>query len=217
MSSKHKAELETELGQLRAKLSADKQEAMMALRRELDDKLLQQKGEFIGKIDKLLMEMKSKEEESEKMRLAKNTEIADLQAKVRQMEAQFAGQLGGQEQILGSLSAEASALRDAQSKLQSALSQRDLEVANLRRQVSDKDINIAKLEKELQAAQQEIHRLRQELDALYKSGADLEQDLKNRLLVSNKEAESFRAEINQMGSALAAVRDDLKRAEKVHN
>lgn len=65
-------------------------------------------------------------------------------------------------------------------------------------------------------SQGEVVRLQRELDALYKSGADLEQDLKNKLNSSQKEAESFRAEINQMGTALAAAREDLKRAEKAN-
>ena len=200
---------------MRAKLSADKQEAIMSLKRELDDKLQQQKVDFMAKIDKLLSDAKSKAEESDAMKRQKDAEILSLQTRLKDLEAQFAGQLGGREQLVGQLSAELSSLRDIEMQQKSALSQRDAEIESLKELLNEKNNNIARLEKDLQASQAEVQRLRQELDALYKSGADLEQDLKNRLNSSQKEAESFRAEINQMGTALAAAREELKRSEKV--
>eukprot|EP01035_Chromulina_nebulosa_P024906 gene24906-32457_t len=153
LSAKLKADLETELGQLRAKLSADKQEAIMSLKRELDDKLQQQKEDFLGKINKQLAEAKLKAEESEAMKRQKDVEINTLQMRLKDLEAQYAGQLGGREQVVGQLSAELTNLREIQIQQTAALAQRDVELESLKQLLSEKNGNIARLEKELQTSQ----------------------------------------------------------------
>ena len=104
----------------------------MSLKRELDDKLQQQKEDFLGKINKQLAEAKLKAEESEAMKRQKDVEINTLQMRLKDLEAQYAGQLGGREQVVGQLSAELTNLREIQIQQTAALAQRDVELESLK-------------------------------------------------------------------------------------
>jgi chromosome segregation ATPase len=208
-------QLETELGQLRAKLGADKQEALLALKRELEEKMVLMKTDFMAKVDKLVSELKAKAVDHERVVASKDAEIKELADRLASTELSLTGQLGGQEAKANLLSKEISNLRESLSSVTAKLAQREQEITSLQAMLNEKNASITRLDVDLKSANQEIDRLKMEMDFLYKSGAGMEQELKNKLNVSLNEAESLRAEINQMGAALASVREEIKKSEKV--
>lgn len=211
---KYKNDLEQEIGQIRAKLSGDKQEALLALRRELEDKLNQQKTDFISKMEKLINDLKFKSEECEKIRETKDGTIADLEKKIAALNQSMNDQVGGKEARVTALSKEVGELSERIQLLQAKLQQREEEIQSMQKLMNDKSEKIMKLESSLGKAEAEVERLKKELLNAGTTGAANEQELRNKLATSERESASLRAEINQMGTTIASLREDLKKAEK---
>lgn len=207
-------DLEAELGRERARLNGDKQEALMALRRELEDMMNKQRTDLEGSVDRLSAQVRSKTEECGRVQSSADQAIADLNRKIKQLQQTLSDQLGGQEILAQSLHNDLKAAKEQLSSVQAKVVQRDEELDAMRGLLSEKNAQLVGLEDKLRAAEGEAMRLRGEIDRLLKAGSSSVEDLTQRLQTASKEAESYRAEINQIAASMAAVREEMRRAEK---
>lgn len=214
LADKYQTDLDRELGQLRAKLAADKQEAMLALRHELEEKLTQQKTDFVSKMDKLINDLQSKSQDYEKLQSTSTTTIRGLEEKISLLQKSMNDQAGGSQAQISQLTDDLMQLREANAGMKAKLVQREEEISSLQSLLSDKNNLLAKLETTVQQQEMEIHRLNAELQLTGKTGAKVEEELKSRLAAVEKEAASYRNEINTMGNTLNATKEDLKRAKE---
>lgn len=123
-------------------------------------------------------------------------------------------QLGGQEVLVQSLSDDLKSSQQHISALQAKVIQRDEEIAAMKTILNEKNSLLVQIENKLLTSEKEINRLKLELENIQKSGAMNADELMQKLNIAQKESESYRAEINQMGATLATVRDELRKAEK---
>ena len=207
-------DLEAELGRERARLNGDKQEALMALRRALEDMMNKQRTDLEGNVEKLSAQVRSKTEECGKVQSSADQVIADLNRKIKQLQQTLSDQLGGQEILAQSLHNDLKAAKEQVSSAQAKVVQRDEELEAMRGLLSEKNAQLVGLEDKLRAAEGEVSSLRGEIDRLLKAGSSSVEDLTHRLQTASKEAESYRAEINQIAASMAAVREEMRRAEK---
>jgi chromosome segregation ATPase len=84
----------------------------------------------------------------------------------------------------------------------------------IRAMLGEKNAKIVVLEDQLAEASKVTQKLTAEVETARMNGASNLNELTAKLSASQREAESFRSEINQIAAALATVRDELKRAEK---
>lgn len=214
LESRLLAEHEKLIGQIRAQMSAEKQEALMALRRENEEKLQQQRDELTGKLEKCLAELKLKMEECERLRREKDDLAAELSRQIQDMQKSLGDQLGGSEQKAAALAMELSDLKEKARQLSAQVKERDEEIARLQQLLSDKNMQLSKLESKVESVEKEVSRLTAELQKAQQSGSALENSLRAQLQTTEKERDSLRNEMNQMGTTVASLREDIKKAEK---
>ena len=214
LSEQHLRDLQNEVGKERAMLGGDKQEALMALRRELEEQLAQQKATLTAQVDRLTTEAKAQTEECALVKSKGELAVADLKAQLEALQRSMADTAGGQEAQMVALNRDVAALKEQLSAAQARVMQREEELTTMRSMLAEKNTQLVQHEDRYKEAQQEIHHLRAELESAQKSGASSTDELRQKLAVAQKEADSFRAEINQIAASLATVRDELKKAEK---
>jgi predicted nucleic acid-binding Zn-ribbon protein len=207
-------DMQNELGKERALLGGDKQEALMSLRREMEDQIGQQKSAFLAQLEALTGDLKRKSEECESTQKQGAATAAALKGELEALQRSMSDTVGGREAQVAQLSKELSAAKDQLSSAQARVVQREEELAAMRAMLLEKNALLVGMENKAAAAQQELMQLREELDAVKKLGASSSEDLRQKLAVSQREADSFRTEINQIAASLAGVRDELKKAEK---
>jgi predicted nucleic acid-binding Zn-ribbon protein len=207
-------DMQNELGKERALLGGDKQEALMSLRREMEDQIGQQKSAFLAQLEALTGDLKRKSEECESTQKQGAATAAALKGELEALQRSMSDTVGGREAQVAQLSKELSAAKDQLSAAQARVVQREEELAAMRAMLLEKNALLVGMENKAAAAQQELMQLREELDAAKKLGASSSEDLRQKLAVSQREADSFRTEINQIAASLAGVRDELKKAEK---
>jgi len=210
----HDKALEVALGQERARMGGDKQEAVMALRRELEDQLAQQKQAATQDAERAALALKEKADECARIEAAAAKNLADLLAKQEAMQRSLNDQVGGQEKKAGALAQELAAVQEELSKQQARTQQREEELTAMRSMLQEKNAALVTLEDKLAAANTEIQKLQAEVETARMNGASNLQDMVQKLNAAQREAESFRTEINQIAASLANVRDELKRSEK---
>jgi hypothetical protein len=213
LSDKYQSDLDRELGQLRAKLAADKQESMLSLRHELEEKLNQQKTDFLSKMDKLINDLQQKSQDFDKLQTSSTASIRSLEDKISILQKSIQDQAGGSQAQIAQLTEDLLQMREANATMKAKIVQREEEINSLQFLLNSKNEMLAKLETSVQQQEMEIHRLNGELQISGKTGARVEEELKSRLAAVEKEAASYRNEINTMGNSLNAMKEDLKRSK----
>eukprot|EP01041_Mallomonas_annulata_P004098 gene4098-8148_t len=204
-----KAENEKLLGQLRAQLSGDKQESIMAMRREWEDKLQSQKDDYMTKLERAISDIKVKEEENKNLK--KEHELFTTKSKQQFQDAQqsLLSQKNSYELQLKSLEDTLSLFKEEILKLKTQNIETSEELTRAESQISEKNNRIHELELQLVNSNAEITKLTSELDIARQSGAASESDLRTRLLNTEKEITQLRAELAQSKNALTSARDEI--------
>lgn len=205
---------EQEYDKLRVKLLNEKEKALIELRNEMDDKIISQKNELWSKIDKLINDINVKTEDYEKMEAKKDFLIAELHSKIKDLQQNYGNQLGGQEAQLSKIMEQNTLLKEELLDMNSKVMQKDEEITILQNLLKEKSIEITKLESMITSLNEQLLQIRNELNNTNSKSLSSENDLKNKLMISEREAASFRSEINILGTTLANTKDDLKKLEK---
>ncbi len=214
LAAQYAKDLQTELGKERAMLGGDKQEALMAMRRELEDQLALQKNTLNAQIEKLNTDVHRKSEECVSITNKSNATIADLNSQIDSLRRSMDDQAGGTEARVTALNRDIGALKEQLQAANAKVTQREEELTAMRGMLSEKNTLLIQHEDKYKIAQEEIYHLKAEIESARQAGASSADDLRVKLTASQREAESFRAEINQIAASLATVRDDLKKSKE---
>jgi predicted nucleic acid-binding Zn-ribbon protein len=205
-----KVEMEKRLGQIRAELSGDKQEALMTQKREFESKLQTQREEFMAKLERALADLRDKNLELDNFRAENNQTVADLRAKIAELQRNMSDQVGGQSKQIDSLSSELRTTSEQIIKLKGEVGEKDATIKKLEALLGDKSAQLTQTEEFLRTAESQISKLNAELENAKATGASSEADLMTRLTNAERDAASLRGEVNSMGQQIANAREELK-------
>lgn len=211
--SRLKDEHEKNIGTLRAQLKGDKEEALMTLRRELEEKMQIQKSELMNKIEKLLLELNKQTETNEKITIKHNlllSENNDSKTKI----SELIGDNELHKSNIKSLESKIKEIQEENIKYFSNISELNIEIKNLKSLLSQKESYSESLESTLRITEQEVSRLLGDLARNSENGASSEANLRSQLNKIEKEAAGLRTEVNQMASTVAGLREDLKKSKE---
>ncbi|KAJ1421006.1 hypothetical protein B484DRAFT_481233 [Ochromonadaceae sp. CCMP2298] len=214
LAEQYGKDLAKELGRERASMGGDAQEALMALRRELEGQLESQRGRTAEEAARADAELRAKSEELAGVAAEGQRALGEVRGQMEDLKRSLSDSLGGSESRSAQLSKDLSSAQEELSTLQARVVQREEELGTVRAMLGEKNGRIVVLEDELAASQREALRLTSEVETSRSNGASNLNELTAKLSASQREAESFRSEINQIAAALATVRDELKRAER---
>lgn len=210
LSESLNAESDKALGQIRAQMGGDKQEALMSVRRELEQKLQQQQEESASKLDKLNEEMSGKTTLCDSLGAHKE----ELTRRLAEAEARMGQEVGGAQRELNSLRDFLASAQEENKVLSARIEEREEQIARLERILKDKGAALAAADKGWNDAKAEVKRLEEALARANQSGASAESELKNKLIVAERDASSLRNEVNNMAATLAQLREEVKTGEK---
>lgn len=214
LQDKHKSELERETGQIRAKLAAEKQEALLNLRHELEDKMNAMKQENTAKLDKLLADLLLKGKENDELREKSDKRIRELEDQIAMLQKSLQDQVGGSQSAMYSLSKEMDEWKEKLKITTSKLTTQIEENETLQGFISEKNNKLANQEITIQELEDKIKKLEGELMNLTSNASQQEQLLRDKVKTYEKENESYRQEINTMGTNLMTLREDMKSKDK---
>ena len=103
LSERLKGEADKALGQIRAQMGGDKQEALMTVRREMEEKMQQLKQEHEVKIDKINTELLWKKTECDSLVADKAGLMEELNRRLAEAEAKMGQEVGGAHRELRTL------------------------------------------------------------------------------------------------------------------
>jgi chromosome segregation ATPase len=155
MQVRMQQEADVLLGQLRAKVMGEKEAELMALRREFEEKLQQQRDDLMGKLEKALGEMRDLHAEGrmlkeDKARLEKA--LADAESQLTELGKAMGDKLGGSEarltQLTADLAEERAKAKQTTTQLQAQLREREEEIERMQRLLKEKNSKIVELEGE---------------------------------------------------------------------
>lgn len=214
MTDHFKIDLEKEIGQIRAQLNGDKQESLMTMKREYEEKLQLQRDDWINKLDKAIGDIKNKTIENDRIRNDYELSTADLNSKIALLREQLNNSSNGHERNMQMLLEELSDLKANKIDLTNKLSEANDEIVRLNTLISSKTSELMSLEQKISSLLAEVTALKGDLDNKSKTGSALESDLKARLATAEREATSLRNEINTIAMQLNSTREDFKKSEK---
>lgn len=169
------------MGQIRATLTGDKQEATLALRRELEAKLQSQKDDFTSKIDKLSSELRLKGEEYDKIVDKMRQMSLDHQRALEELEGKLGSQLGDKDSRMKDLLADIASAKEMISKMNARVTEREEEISRLNQLLTEKNSKILSLEESLAKSQENLKILKDDLNRQHQSGASVESELRQKL------------------------------------
>jgi predicted nucleic acid-binding Zn-ribbon protein len=205
-----KAEMEKKLGQIRAELGGDKQEALMAQKREFEAKMQAQREEFMAKLERALADLRDKNNELDQVKADNNKTITDLKAKIAELQRNMSDQVGGQSKQIESLNNELNTANEQIGRLKIDVADREAHIKRLDLALTEKSAQLTQTEEYLRTAEAQIAKLNAELDSVKSNGASSQADLMSRLTNAERDASSLRTEVNNMGQQLASSREELK-------
>eukprot|EP01032_Pedospumella_encystans_P026280 gene26280-29686_t len=139
LAAQYAKDLQTELGKERAMLGGDKQEALMAMRRELEDQLAHQKNALNAQIEKLNTDVHRKSEECVTITSKSNSTISDLNNQIDSLRRSMDDQAGGTEARVTSLNRDIGALKEQLQAANAKVIQREEELTAMRGMLSEKN------------------------------------------------------------------------------
>lgn len=200
LEAKFKEDLQKQLGMLRAQLNGEKQEALLQLKREFEERIQKLKDDASTNLENALGELKRRGDEMSVLRQEKDKVIQELQESIEQLNA-----------AITSLS------QDSSSKTQElldSLRQAQEEVAGLRAAADTRAVEIAALQVDVEKKQDENDELSLQMSQVEQEVARL-----NGLLAaatSSKDAAAADAgtKLNSLQAELAALKTKNTEQEK---
>ena len=188
--------MEKELGQLRAKMAAEAQEALMKAKREAESALQTQREDLMSKLERVLSDIKTNkaacavlEDENRMLRKQMDGELEALLAKHKE-------DISGAEQKMQNAAIDVAQLKQQVSNLQQDVSDAQDIIADRSREINVKDDTIKEREKVAEDLLNKLQRLQAEAQDAAQSGA---------------------AGQSALLAQLQSMRDDLATAEKINN
>lgn len=214
LTEKHILDLDRETGQLRAKLSAEKTEALIALRHETEEKMSTQKNDFLLKIEKLLQELRLKTEEFDKLKEQSDVMIRSLMDKVTLLTQGMDDIKGGSAAQQHALNTQLLSLQDHISTLQQTISTRDEEIMNKTQLLNSKNELFQKLSSDYSTAQNTIISLQTELENVKQATKVEISTLQVQILELQKEGKKKENEINSLQNNINYLTEELKKSHE---
>ena len=205
------------LGQLRASLHGEKEAALLALRRELDDKLEAQRAEFLVKIEKIVGDLKAKSDALSVVEKAKAFVITEHEKRLSDMQAQIGDGQVVYEKRLTALEAEiltsVQALDDERLKRKAAVAEREEQIARLDKALIDGSEKQGKLKTALAEEQHKVAKLEKMLDTL-KQGSDAQsKQLAAELKSANAEVTRLKGDVSAERQRSLTLEGDITRVK----
>jgi chromosome segregation ATPase len=202
-AEKFAEELKTQCGQLRAQLGAEKQEELMSMKRDYEKQLSAQRDDLMGKLERALADLKDLAEKN------RNLE-SELQRQVEEVAKNLGDQLGSRESDMKQLKIEVSSLSEKLRERERQLSASLEESIALKDKLDNATESLNTTEASLRGCEIEISRLNDELARSTQTGAGMEQQLRGQLAIKDKECASLRSDVNNLGTQINTLRNDLK-------
>jgi predicted nucleic acid-binding Zn-ribbon protein len=206
------AEQDKVIGQLRAQLNGDRQEAIMKINRDHEMSMNNQKQEFMDKLEKAMSDLKSRTDELNKLRLEKDNLEATLKSQLKRVENELSANIRALEEKLRTAEEALNREKEQVRVLTSNVSTKEAEIASKVDQIRILMDEANGLKKSLADKQSECSTLRDELLRASQLGASSESALKEQMTAARKESDALKAEIAQLNSVIAGLRNDLKLA-----
>ena len=208
-----KAMLEMELGKLRAQLGAEAQESLMKLRRELETKLQEQRDDLIGKLEKCLLELKTKSSDYQTL----NQEFDKKKEEFEGLTQKHNTELQNLEHTMQNLNIEIASRKQQLSEAEAKIKLQDEIIMNGEKLIVDKNDIIRQLQDSKAQMEQLISSLQAELLNSAKSGESTQDEMNQMLREKERDLLDLKKEINQLQEAnqklvkeLQASKDELK-------
>jgi hypothetical protein len=203
-------EMAQQLGQLRAKLEGDKQDALLAAKRDFEVKLKQMKDEATEKYDALNGDLKAKVVECNKLQKEKDDLSAELNRRMREYALAIDAQSSDAEGRFRQLN-ETIAAKEAQIvELKSQLAERYSDIEKLENRLASNASSILNLQETVEQQKQSIAQLMDELTRTSKEGASQEAAMRARISALEKDVASMTEDISKNGKLLLAAREEIK-------
>ena len=186
LENKFKEDMEKQLGQLRAFLNGEKQEQLLNMKREYEEKIIKLKEDSSNQLENALNEIKKRSEEINNLRKEKDQVIMDLQTKITQLNNQITN-----------LS------QDSSKQNQEMITT----ISNLQNELKQLNDQIIQLKKDLDMRQGLLDAKQDEYDSLSGQMTCLEVEIQrlNNLLSNNSNLkDSLEAELNKKLNAAQA-------------
>jgi hypothetical protein len=205
--------LEKELGQLRAKMAAEAQEALMRLKRESDSAMQNQREELMGKLEKVLSDLKVKaqlctqlEEENSALKAQMDGEIGSLLDKHKEELASLDFNLQNANIECSRLKQQVTNLQQDVADAQDVIAERSLELNHKGEQLVQKDDSIHDLKSQLDQLKQDL------LDAS-QTGAAGQEHLTKLLQESHQALQQAKNEYDELEKSKLSVEADVVAAK----
>lgn len=192
------ARLEKELGQLRATLTGEKQEALMTAKREQETKLQELREDLMSKIERAIADLKAKSELCGKLQ----TEVDELRKQLndskQEMEARLAADMGSADQKLQNLNIELAQAKQRIQKLDSSLLESEENGARLEKFLQEKNRDIVAKNDQITDLTAEVDQLRANLKRAESAGSAASSELSKALSRSEQQLEENNKEIERL-------------------
>ena len=209
MESYGQARMDKELGQLRAKMSAEMQEALMKAKRESDVAMQAQRDDLMGKLEKALADIKTKatkcsqlEEENQLLRQQMHGEVGALLEKHK-------GEMGAADQKLQNSAIEVAQLRQQIKNLQQDIADAQDSIMQHTKDLSQKDSILVQNEGKIAELQRQVQQLQLEALESARTGAAGQDQLLAQLQETRGVLNASQKECSALEKARAALETSL--------
>lgn len=217
VTSRMQQESDVQMGQLRAKLKGEKEVDLMALRRELEEKLQQQREDLMAKLERALGEIKDWREKEGVLKNEKSAleeTIQQLQAQIAELTRSMGDQLGGSQARLQQLSADLSAENKKNFTMQAQLREREEEIERLHNLLKEKNARLVGLETLVETRDKEVAALKAELATATAGLAAVDKTLQDKLRASETLVVSLRDELDSLRKTLTTTEARLAEIDR---
>ncbi len=207
------ARLEKELGQLRATLTGEKQEAVMAAKREHETKLQEMRDDLMSKIERAIADLKAKSDLCGKLQCEVDELRKQLAATKEEMEARLAADMGSADQKLQNLNIELAQAKQRVQKLESSLQESEENGERLEKFLEEKNRDIVVKGDEITDLSGQVDRLRAELQKVESAGSAASGELSKALSRAEKQLEENNKEMERLMKEKAKLEKGLSAAQ----
>jgi predicted nucleic acid-binding Zn-ribbon protein len=205
--------LENELGKLRASLNGEKQEALMAAKREHEAKQQEVREDLMSKIERAIVDLKAKSElcgtlqaESDELR----RKLADT---VAEMEARLAADMGSADQKVQNLNIELAQAKVKIGKLEASVQESEENVERLEKMLGDKNVTLLAKNDQVDSLQQQVDELSTELRRLEAASTAASGELSGAIAQAQRQLDENTKEIERLSKEKAKLEKSLGAAQ----
>jgi chromosome segregation ATPase len=209
-----KSQYEKELGQVRASLTGDKQEGLMALKRDYDEKFQSQRDEYQLKLDKAYNDWKCLQDELHQQ----ESKLINLQNEhsryLQDLQGKHSNQLDEKDNQLKHLLNEISIKKNEILTQVAKVSEREEEIQRLNKLITEKNNVLVQLEEQLKKSKDELLSLQSSLQAMNQNGSAKDQAYQHEINEKEKEIVRLQNEIDNHQQKMRKLEQSKLEMEK---